>query len=73
MWDYLQDDSNNIDMAAKVLKMKADENGYDTSNLSDAEVQDTLRAYDGSRKSEAAQKYGEETKHYYDAFINYNN
>ena len=66
MWYMLQDNDYNINTVAVVLLYKQNLLGES------ATVRETMRAYNGSEKSEWAQKYGDVTLEYYELFKQYN-
>ncbi|RKM63210.1 hypothetical protein D6856_03545 [Butyrivibrio sp. XB500-5] len=69
-WNNLQDDSYSVDMVALVLINNAKELGYDVNNLTDEQLQDVFRRYNGF--GDNAEAYGEVVKQYYDSFSEYN-
>lgn len=69
-WNNLQDESYSVDMVALVLINNAKELGYDVNNLTDEQLQDVFRRYNGF--GDSAEAYGETVKQYYDSFSEYN-
>ena len=70
-WNKLQDDQYNVEMAAMVLKLKANDRGYDINNLSDEQRKLVFSGYNGS--GDAAIAYGITAHDYYESFTEYNN
>lgn len=69
-WNKLQDDQYNVEMAAMVLKLKANDCGYNINNLSDEQRKLVLAGYNGS--GDAALAYGVTVHDYYESFSEYN-
>ena len=67
-WEYLQDDENNIEMVALVLKNI--KNQKELSGKTLKEIEKIMSSYNG--EGDWAQKYGAVTIQYYQAFRKYN-
>lgn len=69
-WNKLQDEQYNVEMVALVLKLKANNCGFDINNLSDEQRTLVFKGYNGSGDQAAA--YGVTVQDYYNAFSEYN-
>ncbi len=76
MWQTLRDDSTNIYYIGLVLKMEAkNQNVDDLSKASDEQIRNVIAAYNGGSDSYThnnPQRYGTQTKEYFDLFKRYN-